>query len=206
MKRTLINLGCGFLILLLAGCARVPQSPGAITSGQKLSWQQRQHQLLAINQWQLRGAFSVQTSQNVNMAHMNWQQNQRNYVITLSGPLNLGGARIVGQPGRVTLIASANKQYTASSPEELVQQEFGYRLPISNLYYWVRGVPVPKLSAKTQFDSQNHLIALRQEGWQIQYTDYTTASSVDLPTKIILVNPQLRIRMVINSWQIGSSK
>ncbi len=202
MKQIFSNIGCGFLILLLAGCATVFQ-PSAVAPTQKLSWQQRQKQLLAINHWQLRGAFSVQTPKNVNMAHMNWQQDERHYLINISGPLNIGGVQIIGQPGQVTLVASAKQKYTASSPEELLQQALGYRLPISNLYYWVRGVPVPDLPAKTQLDPQQHLIALQQEGWQIQYADYTHVSNTDLPTKVTLVNPELRIRMVINQWQVG---
>jgi outer membrane lipoprotein LolB len=192
------------LIIFLAGCASVATTttPTSTLTGTNYSWAQRETQLSAIRSWNLQGAMSIRQNGQVTLASISWQQQGRSFNQTLSGPFSLGGVRISGYPGRVTLWRSATDQITAPSPEALLQQEFGWSVPISNMYYWVRGLPVPGISAEKRFDSQQHLIAMQQEGWSIQYPSYRTVNGIDLPTTVLINNSQLQTKLVINRWTI----
>jgi outer membrane lipoprotein LolB len=133
-------------------------------------------------------------------ASMQWQQSRANYSILLFGPLGAGSTKLTGQPGSVTLAMADGKTFHAKTPELLVTQQTGWRLPVSNLYYWVRGLPVPSLPADKKLDSSNHLVELSQGGWRVQYLDYKTINQIDMPTKILLANPDLNVKIIIRSW------
>ena len=47
------------------------------------------------------------------------------------------------------LQTSDGKRYNAASPEQLLAEQWGFHLPVSNMKYWVRGLPVPGIPATT---------------------------------------------------------
>jgi len=55
---------------------------------------------------------------------------------------------------------------------------------------------------KAKFDGYNHLLLLQQQNWQIEYADFQAIKHIDLPTKILLINPTLRVKIVIKRWTI----
>lgn len=200
MLKSIIKISCALTLLFLTACATItPAVPAGETA---MTWQQRHAQLAAIRNWTLTSAFSVREGTQASIVSLTWQQQGSYFNQRIAGPFNLGGVRIYGSPGHVTLVRSANQQVTASTPEELLQKELNIRLPISNLYYWVRGIPVPGIPASTRFDQYNHLISLQQSGWQVNYVDYTTVNGIDLPKTIQMTNGNLQVKMVIKQWQI----
>jgi outer membrane lipoprotein LolB len=51
-----------------------------------------------------------------------------------------------------------------------------------------------------EFDAYHHLLTLSQQGWTIQYQRYSNVQGVDVPTKILLKNGELRAVIVISTW------
>mgnify|MGYP001608112043 CR=1 FL=1 len=200
--KTLKIIFLSILVAMLAACATMPASQSAYN--QKMSWQARSNQLKKIKQWTIQGAVAIQRSNQAESAYLTWQQHNNNYTLHLFGPLGMGAVNITGQPGQFTLKNAQGQILQAKSPESLIQQEMGWTLPVSNLYYWVRGLPVPNLKATKQFDEYHHLIKLNQEGWQINYLQYTGIKGIDLPSKLTLKNPKLSLRLVINQWRRDS--
>lgn len=208
MQKKLLTL---ILITLLSGCASMAPAPKT-QAGEQLTatgqvspaetWAQRQSQLSAIHNWTLNSVISLRDAQKVTFANLRWQQSGREYEQNISGPFNIGGARIEGEPGNVTLWQSAQEKYTATTPEGLVYKATGFSVPISSMVYWVRGIPVPGGKATTQLDAQNRLSVLRQQGWQINYLDYTTVNGMDLPSTIQMSNGPLQMKMVIKQWRV----
>ena len=201
MKRTGLKLLTLLTCLLLASCAGL--RPSVPPSNQSLAWQQRQAQLQKINNWHLSGSVSIQHQNKTDLASITWNQTSNHYDIVLSGPLSLGRVEIIGRPGLVTLVSTRQKSASASSPEMLMQQQLGWQIPISSLYYWVRGLPTPGIPSNTKFDRYNHIIKLAQQGWYIEYLDFTQTHQVDLPRTISLRNPQLQVRLIIREWNIS---
>ena len=189
--------------LLLSGCASMQAPTTPAPGNHKLSWQARQVQLKNIQSWKLNGVIALRTYEaKGGTASLRWDQQNANYTLQLFGPLGAGSVILAGTAHQVTLHTANNQTYTATNPETLLQEKMGWRLPVSNLYYWVRGLPSPDSSPKTWFDENNHLIKLYQDGWQIDYGNYQAADNIDLPGKITLLNPQIRVRMIIKQWNL----
>jgi outer membrane lipoprotein LolB len=189
-------LGC----LLLCSCATTSKIQPSQASPS--SQPQQQAQLSALHNWTITSALSIKQAQRSLIGSLIWQQNGNNFNQTFYAPFNFGSARIEGHPGQVTLWRSAENKMTASSPEQLLQQQLGWQWPVSNLYYWVRGLPVPNVPAQTKYDAAGHLITLNQAGYELIYSDYHTVNNMDLPGKIELRSSQIQARLVIKRWQI----
>lgn len=196
MIRLLLPL---LLITWLSSCVTVSEQP-QVAQNESISWETRVQTLSNLQTWDLKGLIAIRQGNNAVSANLQWQQQHHNYHISLFGPLGSHSYELNGRPGRVELASGNGQRRTASSPEQLLAQEAGWQLPISNLYYWVRGIPVPDLAAQKKLDRYNHLIQLKQQGWDIQYLRYTSVGKLDLPSKIFLNNPALNVKIVISQW------
>jgi outer membrane lipoprotein LolB len=189
--------------LWIASCATTPTNK-TLPQNQSQTWGSRVQTLSNVQNWDLSGMIGIRNNaKNDHLsANIKWQQHNKQYSILLFGPLGAGSIKLTGQPGLVKLENSDGKTYTAASPEQLVAQQTHWYLPVSNLYYWIRGLPVPNVPAKTHFDTLNHLDTLQQQGWQVQYLHYTSINNVDIPNKIFLFNRELNVKIIINDWKI----
>lgn len=199
MKNVLQWISLSLLFLLCTACSTLPSANAPLN--QKLSWQTRQQQLQAITTWALSGQIAIQNQQQRQSANVTWLQKERNYTISVFGPLGLGGATLIGQADKVTLAQADGKKITASSPEALLAQSAQWVLPVSNLYFWIRGLPAPSIADKTNFDQYNHLRRLQQQGWVINYLRYTGVNGQDLPSEMTMARPPLKIKIVISQWK-----
>ncbi len=156
-----------------------------------------------IQQWQLTGKIGVQTPENAGSATLNWVESQQHhYTLSLVGPLGAGGVTLTGQPGLVTMDTADGKHYTAQTPEQLLTEQIGWDLPVSYLYYWIRGLPVPDLPSQTQFDTSHRLTWLVQQHIQVHYLSYTHVGMIDLPNKIFITSPLVKIKIIIYNWKL----
>lgn len=194
-----------YIIILLAfgltSCATLSEQPAALN--QSISWQDRATRLVGIQTWDIKAVMAVRTNAGSEggSANLQWQQNQQGYTMLLFGPLGADSIKISGQPGHVSLETADGKKFRASSPELLLAQQTGWQLPVSNLYYWIRGLPAPGLPGRKQFDAYNHLVRLYQQGWAIDFLRYSSVNQIDVPTKISLQNWRLKVKIIIKQWQ-----
>ena len=196
-------IGILFLLSTLSSCATFKtqmETPAQKAASPKASWEDRQAALERIQNWQINGKIAVKTPKDSGSASVNWSQRQRNYSIALAGPLGSHQLNLTGQPGRVTLQTSEGKRASASSPEQLLAKNWGFNLPVSSMRYWVRGLPVPGIPAKTQFDSYRRLTSLSQQGWNIQFQSYVNHGGVDLPNRLSLYSPAMQVKIIIYQW------
>lgn len=197
----LVRIVGATLLLLLSACS-FNSAPEALPPADDLSWEARQNQLLEMTRWQAKGRIGILTAQgNSGAASFNWTQSDGRYQIYLFGPLGMGKVQLSGEPGQVTLAKSRDEVYRATTAEALIQQQVGWTLPVSNLHYWIRGIPSPHSPAQTELDHQQRLQRLEQNGWVITYEAYQHQNGLDLPTKMALVYEQLKVKIVISDWQ-----
>lgn len=182
--------------LLLSGCATTltPEKP-------RPTGKERESALKRIQNFRLSGKIGVQTAKDSGSASVEWIQNNQQYHLALTGPLGTAGLTLDGHPGQVTLQMADGKHYQASSPEQLLAQQWGFELPVSQLIYWIKGLPAPG-AAQTHFDTNGYLKTLNQAGWQINYISYTHRFGIDLPDKLTLTSQTLRVKLVIYDWKI----
>ena len=73
-------------------------------------------------------------------------------------------------------------------------------MPVSDLYYWSRGLPAPGPVGAIHRDTQNHIISFQQAGFTIEYPSMIQVHGVDLPRKIKLQGNGAIIKVAIKRW------
>ncbi|MCE3238416.1 MAG: lolB [Gammaproteobacteria bacterium] len=190
-----------FLLLIIAwlsGCATAPPE-----HYQTMRWQERIKKLSHFQNWNMNAVVAVRTypGNEGGSANMQWHQQNKDYTILLFGSLGLDLIKLSNQQGHILLETANGKKITAPTVEQLLAQQTGWQLPVSNLYYWIRGLPVPYQPAHQQFDQYFHLTQLNQQGWMVTFLRYTTVNHIDLPTKILLENSRIKVKINISQWQ-----
>ncbi|MDX9665227.1 lipoprotein insertase outer membrane protein LolB [Pseudomonas sp. P5_152] len=188
-------------IALLAGCAGFGARESVEGHGDPASWREHKLQLTALDGWQIDGKIGIRAPKDSGSGTLFWLQRQDYYDIRLSGPLGRGAARLTGRPGDVSLEVANQGRYSAASPETLLEEQMGWKLPVSNLAWWVRGLPAPSSKSRLTLDADSRLASLEQDGWQVQYSAYTQQNGYWLPERIKLHGTNLDVTLVIKAWQ-----
>ena len=189
VKTILLLVGIAFL----TGCANFQPRPAF----KYTPWKQRQAEIRKNKSWAINGRLSITHNKKRDIASFEWQQNQNNYTINISGPLNLNSVKITGSANQVEFCQSGHACLRAKSAEQLFFNQFGWRLPVSNMRYWILALPAPTKIEATNFDQYGHLVALKQQNWNVWYSDFESVNNVDLPSIIELQNKKFFIKLKI---------
>ncbi len=188
-------------LLLLSGCSLFSQQETLQGQGTSAHWQAHKQQVSAIDGWQISGKLGIRAPSDSGSATLFWLQRQDYFDIRLSCPLGSGAARLSGRPDDVLLDIANQGQFRANSPEDLLETRLGWRLPVSHLFWWVRGLPAPDSKSQVTLDGNSHLAQLEQDGWHIEYLGYSEQNGYALPERIKLQGADLQITLVIKDWQ-----
>jgi len=180
----------------LAACSSI-----APPAEENSDWARQRERLQQMDAWELRGRVNVRYDNESDTPSIRWQQQGDDYSILLWGTFNAGRTLITGQPGLVTL-ESGSETLTASSPEELILQQLGYELPVSQLNYWIKGIPAPGSQPQLSFNELNQLTTIVQEDWTVQLSDMRQYGPLSLPREVVLTRPlnDIRLRFIRLSW------
>lgn len=201
MKRFLLLL---LPALLLSACATAP--PRLPQGVLQQVWQDRQAQLARLDHWSIEGRVAVSTETEGWQASLHWRELAGGrFVIRIIAPLGQGTVALDGGPGRVVMRTTEDPHpVTADSAETLLYERLGWHVPVAGLRYWVRGLPDPdSRPPKLELDAKGRLAKLSQDGWQIEFSRYQQVGAYQLPGKVFLQNDQLKVRMVIHTWDLG---
>lgn len=203
-KRQFFAVLFGVMPVFLSGCVSL-QVPKGDSHYQTKSVRARAQQLLRMTHWQIDGALSIRTGKKADLANYTWQQRGQSwYRIRLSSALNLYNLLVIGDHHQAQLYKDGRFFAKARTPKALMQKTTGWYLPVSNLYYWVRGLSVPKLRVQNQVSDQfGHIKELSQAGWNIKYNAYKTFSGVDLPQVMTLSHDHLKVKIVMRRWALN---
>ena len=189
------------LIALLAGCAGLGPRESVEGRGDPAQWRTHKQQLSSLGGWHISGKVGIRAPKDSGSGTLFWLQRQDYYDIRLSGPLGRGAARLTGRPGQVSLEVANQGRYEAPNPETLLEEQLGWKLPVSHLVWWVRGLPAPASKSRLSLDANSRLATLEQDGWQVEYLAYTQQGAFWLPERIKLHGPDLDVMLVIKDWQ-----
>ena len=187
--------------VLLAGCAGLTSKESVQGQGDPAAWKARKQQLSGIDGWQISGKIGIRAPSDSGSATLFWLQRQEYFDIRLAGPLAVGSARISGRNDDVVLDLSTQGRFTSNSAEDLLEKGLGWRLPLTQLFWWVRGLPAPDSTSQVTLDTDSQLNRLEQDGWKIQYLSYLEQDGYNLPERIKLQGQDLQVTLVIKDWQ-----
>ena len=201
------HLLAAVLLLALGACKSLPQRSSM--QGAKLNQQQRTDILSACAKFDLRGKlaisqFSVNGSDGGN-GRFQWHQENEVLDFHLSAPLSNQTWRLQGLPGAYTLTDSKGIASQNASAEQLIENASGWSLPVSELRYWVLGLPTGYVSnASIARYADGTLKQFTERGWQVDYQSYTDAEP-RLPIKIKAVlsefgKTRASVKIIVHEW------
>jgi outer membrane lipoprotein LolB len=197
MRNSALRLGAAALAVL-AGCRTLPPAPppGA-------SWEARRPQLQSLTHFQLHGRVAVAAGGEGFNANLHWTQDGARSEVTLEGPLGVGGAKLTATGDELTVVTSSGERVESAAAHAELAARLGFDPPLSSLRYWVLGVPDPTQPSTESLDpAQQRLSGLTQAGWHVQYQSYESAGAEALPARMILQREAVRVRLLVDSWQI----
>lgn len=178
-------------LLLLSACSQyATQAPVESLSNKPLP-----------EQWQIKGKLGVRSDAGNGSLSVNWQQSSNSYIIYTQAPLGQGGATLRGDDSRIVITETGKAPVTSFAPGELVQDTFGWDLPIDGLKYWVKGTPNPKQAySATEYDEAGNLSELEQAGWSLSFSRYQIVNEWALPGRIRATRNNTRLTLIIREW------
>ncbi|MCC8996134.1 MAG: lipoprotein insertase outer membrane protein LolB [Nitrosomonas sp.] len=191
-------------IILLTACATTSQQPTASKPVKTVIIEPiPKEQIKETANFNILGRIAVQDRSQSSSGSFRWKHWPENDEIILFTPLGQVVAEITKNKQGVRLITSKLEAFYAEDVESLTQEVLGWRLPLSGLRYWVQGFHSPLTQAEKDFNEKDQLIAMRQDGWNIQYGSYTAEQSgrPSLPKRLDLTYENLRLKLAIDEWK-----
>ena len=195
-----------FLILLmaaftLAACTTTP--PREFVADPDKRWEQRKSELSEIKDWNLSGCIAIINGHESWHLNMKWQRHDDKYILDLSGPFGAGHAQLTGSGDNVLLVDSDKNHFYAESPDRLLQEVTGLRIPVKSLLYWVAGIPDWNIKTDKQaLDEFGRLAELQQNGWDVQFKQYIDVDKDELPQKIFINGFDLKVKIFVDEWDL----
>ena len=157
------------------------------------------------------GRVSVKGGKESFSGGVQWHHRERGDEILLLSPLGQTLAQIQRTPEGVHLTTSERESYYAANVENLTEQVLGWRLPLTGLQYWVQSMSSPATVAAVDMNIDGQVMAIRQDGWTIDYLAYSPMAPVEasqkqtaLPRLLMLKRDGLQIKLVIDAWNVGN--
>ncbi|WP_158782860.1 lipoprotein insertase outer membrane protein LolB [Pantoea sp. BAV 3049] len=191
--------------VLLAACGlhQQPQGPGqSVTSPQ---WQQHQHEVQQITQYQTRGAFAYLSDSQKVYARFNWQQTSPDrYRLLLTNPLGSTELQLDAQGSVVQIVDNKGKRYTGNDAESMIAQLTGMDIPLANLRQWMVGLPgdATDYSLDDQYRLREVNYSRNGQQWKVDYSGYDSRQQPNLPSNMELHEGSQRIKLKMDSWTV----
>jgi len=159
----------------------------------------------ALENWHVKGKVGVKTGNDGGSVFLQWQQNQQNFNIQLHGAFGQGALKIDGDNKAVQASSKKLGTVMAASPEELFYQQFGWEVPVSNLQFWIKGLPANTSPVVQQHrdTASGRLTYFVQDGWTVNISSYQTVNGYLLPKKITLEQPGIRVVLALSRWNFS---
>jgi outer membrane lipoprotein LolB len=85
-----------------------------------------------------------------------------------------------------------------------LESRLGAAVPAGNLRFWMLGLAAPGEHRWQAPDAQGKTL-LEQEGWQIEYQQFSAEPGLRVPARIRAKNGAATVRIIVDRWQLGES-
>ncbi len=187
--------GVGLLLaaLVLSGCAglrsRDDGSAPVVEPGAAVD----------IKALKLSGRLGIKQGNEGHSGSLRWLHASPKHEITVYSPIGTTVAKIEQNADGAKLTTSDKEVYQADDADQLMEQVMGWHFPLNGMQYWVLGRVAPEGQAEEERGTNNRLMHLKQQEWDIQYSDYRPLANIELPYRIIMKRADVTIRLVVDT-------
>lgn len=192
------NLLVFALAVLLAACSAPQTRPDAQGSGDQ---ERREQQLAAQPEWSLQGRIAVSAPGDSGSGSLDWQQQGDRYRISVNAPVSGKTWILAGDESGASLSGLHEQPSQASDAASLLQRELGWKVPVADLAWWVRGLRAPGKSV-IRFREDGLPAEIRQHGWLVEFRDYLTDQGPHMPRRIFASNGRYTVRLIVQQWRL----
>lgn len=186
----------------LVACTTTPPVHEFVADPDK-KWEQRKTELSDIQDWLLNGRIAIINGDESWQLNMKWQRHGDKYILDLSGPFGAGHAQLTGSGNNVLLVDSDNNHFYAESPDRLLREVTGLKIPVKSLLYWIAGIPDWNIKTdKQSIDAYGRLADLEQNNWRVRFKQYINVQKHELPQKIFIDGFNLKVKIFVDEWDL----
>lgn len=195
---------------LLQACTAVPSIKSVPSNASQLLNKAHLRHIANIRNFSLNGRIGLQTQGKGFSGGLYWQHDAHADDIALYSPLGGQVASIKKSAEQITLTDANGKSLSSNDAETLTQSTLGWKLPLSGLADWVLGRPAGYVAQgntlqnsilhNSRWDERGLLTTLNQDGWQIEFQNYSEQSGYLLPAKIVLKSEKVNLKLLVEKW------
>jgi outer membrane lipoprotein LolB len=168
-------------------------------------WEAHQQSISAIHTWDASGRVAADLGGETASGSVDWSQSFDMVDFRFRGPFGVGGFQIQGDDDRLRVRTSRGDDFILEDPVEDMRMQLGWVLPVRAMRYWILGIPAPTSDGEgpltMAFTTEGELVALDQDGWRIDLSDYQDRAGHHLPGKVNMAGDGVELRFVIDSWE-----
>ncbi len=149
--------------------------------------------------FELEGRISASAGQEAASGRIDWRHDHGTDSFTLLTPLGQIAARLDANAVGAQLQTADGQVQTADSAEALLPRVLGVDVPVARLGRWVQAAPDATAEVRNH-DSFGRPALVIDQGWRIEYADYSSDAADAPPARLDISRGDARIRLVIDSW------
>jgi len=155
-------------------------------------------------QFELSGRINLRVADSAFPGRVQWRHQPAVDELAFSSPIGTSVARMRQGPEGAWLLTADGEQHEAKDLRALAADVLDWDLPLDALPYWVRGLEWPGATAEVERDDSGRVRTLRQAGWLVSYLGWDGGGVRGLPSKLDLAGERLRMRLVIERWNLDA--
>lgn len=211
--RAIVAVGC----LALAGCVSVPDRggvaigdlSGSAEDAALATLQARERRLQALPGIAFSGRVALSNGRNGGTGRIEWRQDGDHYDLTLSAPVSRQSWRLSGDGTAATIEGLKGGPRSDTDVVRLLREATGLEIPVGALAAWSGGMRADTARfgpARLAFAADGRLARIEQDGWTIDYLDWSEHDPGDgqpplaLPDRINAVRGEAKVRLAIDAW------
>ena len=185
----------GLVLLSLAACTTPSPRPVVEGAAQQSA---REARLALQPDWSFSGRVAVSDGGSAGNARIEWTQHGQDFDIRLSAPIT-GQSWTLRQAGAVvSLEGLEGGARRGEDAEGLLQQATGWRIPVTDMSAWVRGLRAGE-AGLLEFSPDGLPSMLEESGWSVEYRAWSR-EPLPRPTKLFARKGATSVRLVIDRW------
>jgi outer membrane lipoprotein LolB len=184
------------LLAALGGCHTLART------AVDLPWPERCAALTASTQYRFSGRIAARSGNTGFSAGIDWQQRGAQSEATLRGPLGVGTVRVSIDPDGVSVQDGSGQRISGDAGVDRLREVLGFDPPLTELRYWLLACSAPGAPADEQPDAAQHLAALQQSGWQLEFSQYQNTAPYVLPVRIRARHGVDSLQLAISRWRL----